>query len=396
MTRKEYRIATNLVHGGVKRSANQETAEALYMTSGFVYSSAEEAAAAFRDEADVFVYSRYGNPTVKMFEQRLALLEDAESCRATGSGMAAVFGAMACQLNAGDRVVASRALFGACHSILTKVLPRWGIRTELVDGTDLSAWETALVKPAKLVFLESPSNPVLDLVDIKAVATLAHKVGALVMVDNVFASPLYQKPLVLGADIVIYSTTKHIDGQGRLLGGAVLGKSSFVEDIFLPFYRQTGAAISAFNAWVMLKSLETLPLRVAAQSETAAKIAEWLFNHPNIKKICYPGHASHPQHDLAKQQMSGFGSLLAFEVAGGEAAAFSVLNNLKLIDISNNLGDSKSLACHPNTTTHSNISPEARANLGISGGHIRLSVGLEDAGDLIKDLDQALACLSAR
>jgi O-succinylhomoserine sulfhydrylase len=284
MTRKEYRTATKLVRGGVKRSANQETAEALYMTSGFVYSSAEEAAAAFRDEADVFVYSRYGNPTVKMFEDRLALLEGAESCRATGSGMAAVFGAMACQLEAGDRVVASRALFGACHAILTKILPRWGIQTELIDGTDLSAWETALAEPAKLVFLESPSNPVLDLVDIKAVATLAHKAGALVMVDNVFASPLYQKPLALGADIVIYSTTKHIDGQGRLLGGAVLGKRCFVEDVFLPFYRQTGAAISAFNAWVMLKSLETLPLRVAAQSETAAKIADWLFQHPNIKK----------------------------------------------------------------------------------------------------------------
>jgi O-succinylhomoserine sulfhydrylase len=387
MTRKEYRTATKLVRGGVKRSANQETAEALYMTSGFVYSSAEEAAAAFRDEADVFVYSRYGNPTVKMFEDRLALLEGAESCRATGSGMAAVFGAMACQLEAGDRVVASRALFGACHAILTKILPRWGIQTELIDGTDLSAWEIALAEPAKLV---------LDLVDIKAVATLAHKAGALVMVDNVFASPLYQKPLALGADIVIYSTTKHIDGQGRLLGGAVLGKRSFVEDVFLPFYRQTGAAISAFNAWVMLKSLETLPLRVAAQSETAAKIADWLFQHPNIKKISYPGHASHPQHDLAKQQMSGFGSLLAFEVAGGEAAAFTVLNNLQLIDISNNLGDSKSLACHPYTTTHSNMSPEDRASLGISGGHIRLSVGLEDADDLIEDLDQALAFLGAR
>jgi len=326
----------------------------------------------------------------------LALLEGAESCRATGSGMAAVFGAMACQLEAGDRVVASRALFGACHAILTKILPRWGIQTELIDGTDLSAWEIALAEPAKLVFLESPSNPVLDLVDIKAVATLAHKAGALVMVDNVFASPLYQKPLALGADIVIYSTTKHIDGQGRLLGGAVLGKRSFVEDVFLPFYRQTGAAISAFNAWVMLKSLETLPLRVAAQSETAAKIADWLFQHPNIKKISYPGHASHPQHDLAKQQMSGFGSLLAFEVAGGEAAAFTVLNNLQLIDISNNLGDSKSLACHPYTTTHSNMSPEDRASLGISGGHIRLSVGLEDADDLIEDLDQALAFLGAR
>ena len=390
MNRKEYRAATKLVRGGVKRSANQETAEALFMTSGFVYSSAEEAAAAFRDEADVFVYSRYGNPTVKMFEERLALLEGAESCRATGSGMAAVFGAMACQLDAGDRVVASRALFGACHAILTKILPRWGIKTDLIDGTDLSAWKTALAEPAKLVFLESPSNPILDLVDINAVATLAHRVGALVMVDNVFASPLYQKPLALGADIVIYSATKHIDGQGRLLGGAVLGRRSFIEGVFLPFYRQTGATISAFNAWVMLKSLETLPLRVTAQSNTAAKIAKWLFKHPNIKKISYPGHASHPQHDLAKQQMSGFGSLLAFEVIGGEAAAFNVLNNLKIIDISNNLGDSKSLACHPYTTTHSNMSQNDRANLGISGGHIRLSIGLEDADDLIEDLDQAL------
>ena len=390
MNRKEYRAATKLVRGGVKRSANQETAEALFMTSGFVYSSAEEAASAFRDEADVFVYSRYGNPTVKMFEERLALLEGAESCRATGSGMAAVFGAMACQLDAGDRVVASRALFGACHAILTKILPRWGIKTDLIDGTDLSAWETALAEPAKLVFLESPSNPILDLVDINAVATLAHRAGALVMVDNVFASPLYQKPLALGADIVIYSATKHIDGQGRLLGGAVLGRRSFIEGVFLPFYRQTGATISAFNAWVMLKSLETLPLRVTAQSNTAAKIAKWLFQHPNIKKISYPGHASHPQHDLAKQQMSGFGSLLAFEVIGGEAAAFNVLNNLKLIDISNNLGDSKSLACHPYTTTHSNMSQNDRANLGISGGHIRLSIGLEDADDLIEDLDQAL------
>ena len=390
MNRKEYRAATKLVRGGVKRSAHQETAEALFMTSGFVYSSAEEAAAAFRDEANVFVYSRYGNPTVKMFEERLALLEGAESCRATGSGMAAVFGAMACQLDAGDRVVASRALFGACHAILTKILPRWGIKTDLIDGTDLSAWETALAEPTKLVFLESPSNPILDLVDINAVARLAHRAGALVMVDNVFASPLYQKPLALGADIVIYSATKHIDGQGRLLGGAVLGRRSFIEGVFLPFYRQTGATISAFNAWVMLKSLETLPLRVTAQSNTAAKIAKWLFKHPNVKKISYPGHASHPQHDLAKQQMSGFGSLLAFEVIGGEAAAFNVLNNLKLIDISNNLGDSKSLACHPYTTTHSNMSQNDRANLGISGGHIRLSIGLEDADDLIEDLDQAL------
>ena len=393
MTGKEYRTATKLVRGGLNRSAHQETSEALYLTSGFVYSSAEEAAAAFRDEADVFVYSRYGNPTVKMFEDRLALLEGAQACRATGSGMAAVFGALACQLEAGDRVVASRALFGACHAVLTKILPRWGIQTELIDGTDLAAWETALSQPAKLVFLESPSNPVLELVDIAAVSKLAHKAGALVMVDNVFASPLYQKPLALGADIVIYSTTKHIDGQGRLLGGAVLGSRDFVEDVFLPFYRQTGAAISAFNAWVMVKALETLPLRAAAQSQNAAKIADWLYQHPKIRKISYPGHSSHPQYALAKKQMSGFGSLLAFEVAGGEAVAFALLNNLQLIDISNNLGDSKSLACHPYTTTHSSISPQDRDILGISPGHIRLSVGLEDCEDLIDDLDQALANL---
>ena len=393
MTGKEYRTATKLVRGGLNRSAHQETSEALYLTSGFVYGSAEEAAAAFRDEADVFVYSRFGNPTVKMFEDRLALLEGAQACRATGSGMAAVFGALACQLEAGDRVVASRALFGACHAVLTKILPRWGIQTELIDGTDLAAWETALSQTAKLVFLESPSNPVLELVDIAAVSKLAHKAGALVMVDNVFASPLYQKPLALGADIVIYSTTKHIDGQGRLLGGAVLGSRDFVEDVFLPFYRQTGAAISAFNAWVMVKALETLPLRVAAQSQNAAKIADWLFKHPKIRKISYPGHSSHPQYAVAKKQMSGFGSLLAFEVAGGEAVAFALLNNLQLIDISNNLGDSKSLACHPYTTTHSSISPQDRASLGISPGHIRLSVGLEDCADLIDDLDQALAKL---
>jgi O-succinylhomoserine sulfhydrylase len=328
-----------------------------------------------------------------MFEDRLALLEGAQACRATGSGMAAVFGALACQLEAGDRVVASRALFGACHAVLTKILPRWGIQTELIDGTDLAAWETALSQPAKLVFLESPSNPVLELVDIAAVSKLAHKAGALVMVDNVFASPLYQKPLALGADIVIYSTTKHIDGQGRLLGGAVLGSRDFVEDVFLPFYRQTGATISAFNAWVMVKALETLPLRVAAQSQNAAKIADWLFQHPKIRKISYPGHSSHPQYALAKKQMSGFGSLLAFEVAGGETVAFALLNNLQLIDISNNLGDSKSLACHPYTTTHSSMSPQDRASLGISPGHIRLSVGLEDCDDLIDDLDQALAKL---
>ncbi len=393
MTDKGYQIATKLVRGGQNRSENRETSEALYMSSGFVYDSAEQAAAAFRDEINTFVYSRYGNPTVKMFEQRLALLEGAEACRATGTGMAAVFGALACQLKSGDRVVASRALFGACHAILTKILPKWGVETELIDGTDLAAWKAALKTPVKLVFLESPSNPVLELVDIAAVCDLAHDAGALVLVDNVFASPLYQRPLELGADIVIYSTTKHIDGQGRLLGGAVLGKASFVEDVFLPFYRQTGAAISAFNAWVMLKSLETLPLRVTAQTENARHVAAFLHDHPKVKSISYPGHESHPQHDLAKRQMSGFGNMLAFEIDGDQAAAFRFLNALALIDISNNLGDSKSLACHPFTTTHANLSDADRASLNITPSHLRLSVGLEDKIDLIADLDSALAAM---
>ena len=393
MTDKDYQIATKLVRGGHNRSENRETSEALYMTSGFVYDSAEQAAAAFRDEIDTFVYSRYGNPTVKMFEQRLALLEGAEACRATGTGMAAVFGALACQLKSGDRVVASRALFGACHAILTKILPKWGVETELIDGTDLAAWKAALKTPVKLVFLESPSNPILELVDIAAVCDLAHDAGALVLVDNVFASPLYQRTLELGADIVIYSTTKHIDGQGRLLGGAVLGKASFVEDVFLPFYRQTGAAISAFNAWVMLKSLETLPLRVATQTENARHVAAFLHDHPKVKSISYPGHESHPQNNLAKRQMSGFGNMLAFEIDGDQAAAFRFLNALALIDISNNLGDSKSLACHPFTTTHANLSDADRASLNITPSHLRLSVGLEDKIDLIADLDSALAAM---
>ena len=393
MTDKDYQIATKLVRGGQDRSQNRETSEALYMTSGFVYDSAEQAAAAFRDEIDTFVYSRYGNPTVKMFEQRLALLEGAEACRATGTGMAAVFSALACQVKNGDRVVASRALFGACHAILTKILPEWGVKTELIDGTDLASWKAALETPAKLVFLESPSNPVLELVDIAAVCDLASDAGALVLVDNVFASPLYQRPLELGADIVIYSTTKHIDGQGRLLGGAVLGKASFVEDVFFPFYRQTGAAISAFNAWVMLKSLETLPLRVAAQTENTGHVAAFLHDHQKVKSISYPGHESHPQHDLAKRQMSGFGNMLAFEIDGDQAAAFRFLNALALIDISNNLGDSKSLACHPFTTTHANLSDADRASLNITPSHLRLSVGLEDKIDLLADLDSALAAM---
>ena len=391
MKKPDYKLATKLVRGGMDRSPNRETAEALYMTSGFVYDTAEQAAASFRDETDNFVYARYGNPTVQMFETRLAMLEEAEACKATGTGMAAVFAAMACQLQAGDKVVASRALFGACHVILTKTLPKWGIETVLVDGRDLNAWEEALKTPTKLVFFETPSNPLLELVDIAAVSKLAHDAGAVVVVDNVFATALHQRPMALGADIVVYSTTKHIDGQGRLMGGAVLGSADFIKDVFLPFYRQTGAAISAFNAWVMLKSLETMPLRFAAQCTSAMQIAKTLSRHPGVTSVRYPGLANHPQHALACQQMSGFGSIVAFEVAGGATAAFTVLNQLNLIDISNNLGDSKSLACHPYTTTHSSLSDAELAELGLTPSHLRLSVGLEASEDLIIDLEQALA-----
>lgn len=393
MKKTDSEIATKLVRGGLVRSANQETSEALYMTSGFVYESAEQAAAAFREETDNFVYARYGNPTVSMFEDRLALLEGAEACKATGTGMAAVFAVMACQLESGDRIVASRALFGACHVILTQTLPKWGIDVELIDGTDLEAWATALQTPTKMVFFESPSNPLLELVDVAAVSEMAHAAGAMVVVDNVFATALHQRPLELGADAVIYSATKHIDGQGRLMGGAVLGDQAFIKDVFTPFYRQTGAAISAFNAWVMLKSLETLSLRIEAQCANAARIATMLAGHKAVKHVRYPGLASHPQYDLACKQMSGFGSIIAFEIDGDEAASYRMLNQLSLIDISNNLGDSKSLACHPYTTTHSSLSDEELALLGISRSHIRLSVGLESGNDLINDIEQALSIL---
>ena len=393
MKKTDFEIATKLVRGGLVRSANQETSEALYMTSGFVYESAEQAAAAFREETDNFVYARYGNPTVSMFEDRLALLEGAEACKATGTGMAAVFAVMACQLESGDRIVASRALFGACYVILTQTLPKWGIDVELIDGTDLEAWATALQTPTKMVFFESPSNPLLELVDVAAVSEMAHAAGAMVVVDNVFATALHQRPLELGADAVIYSATKHIDGQGRLMGGAVLGDQAFIKDVFTPFYRQTGAAISAFNAWVMLKSLETLSLRIEAQCANAARIATMLAGHKAVKHVRYPGLASHPQYDLACKQMSGFGSIIAFEIDGDEAASYRMLNQLSLIDISNNLGDSKSLACHPYTTTHSSLSDEELALLGISRSHIRLSVGLESGNDLINDIEQALNIL---
>lgn len=384
------RQSTRLVRDGLRRSGFHETSEALYLNSGFVFENAAEAEAAFKGENDVYIYSRYGNPTVSVFEERLAGLEGAEMCRATATGMAAVFAALACQLKAGDRVVAARELFGSCHHIVDKILPTWGVETEFVKGTDLAAWEVALSRPANAVLLESPSNPMLDLVDIRAVCDLARAAGACVVIDNVFATPLYQKPLELGADVVVYSATKHIDGHGRCLGGAVLASEEFMKDRFIPFYRNTGPSMSPFNAWVMAKSLETLELRVERQSATAATVADWLAGRDGVLQVRYPGRTDHPQHALARSQMSGYGSLVTFEVAGGKAAAFRTLDSLGLVDLSNNLGDAKSLACHPATTTHSKLTPEDRADCGITDGVIRLSVGLEHAEDLIADLDQAI------
>jgi len=360
------------------------------MTSGFVYESAEEAEAAFKGEIDRYVYSRYANPTVSMFEERLRMIEGAEACMGVGSGMAAVFAALACQLSAGDRLVASRALFSSCHVIATQILPRYGIETELVDGGDMDAWEAALSKPTKVVFLETPSNPTLEIIDLAAIAKLSKQAGACLVVDNVFATPIFQKPLELGADVVTYSTTKHIDGQGRSLGGAVLGSADFVEEKLLPFLRHTGPALSPFNAWVALKGLETLELRVRAEAESAAKVADFLAEHPAVAQSIYPGRSDCPGHEIAARQMSGFGTLVSVRLNGGKANCFKVLNALRLIKISNNLGDAKSLICHPDTSTHAKTPPEEKARLNIGPDLLRLSVGLESADDLIRDLDQAL------
>ncbi|MCG8598398.1 MAG: O-succinylhomoserine sulfhydrylase [Kiloniellales bacterium] len=385
-----WRQATRLVRGGLERSGFGETSEALFLNSGFVYDSAEEAEARFKGEAEGFVYSRYGNPTVRMFEARLAAVEGAEACFATASGMAAVFASMMCHLKAGDRLVASRALFGSCHHIITQILPRFGIEIRLVDGADLDQWREALAPGAAAVFLESPANPTLELIDIPEVCALARPAGALVIVDNVFATPLLQKPFELGADIVVYSATKHIDGQGRCLAGAVLGGQGYIDETLQPFMRHTGPALSPFNAWVMLKGLETLELRVARQCEIALTLAELLQDQDGVERVLYPGLPSHPQHDLAQQQMTGFGTLIAFELPGGKAQAFRFLNALELIDISNNLGDAKSLITHPATTTHRAMGPEGRAQIGVTDGMLRLSIGLEDPADLTEDLLQAL------
>jgi O-succinylhomoserine sulfhydrylase len=388
------RPATRLVHGGITRSQHGETAEALYLTSGYVYDSAEQAEGTFAGTVDHYQYSRFANPTISMLEERLCLIEGAEACRTTATGMAAVNAALLAHLKAGDRVVASRALFGSCHWIVSTLLPKFGIRTEFVDGSDLAQWRTALATPANLVLLETPSNPMLEIVDLEAVAALAHNAGAIVAVDNVFATPLLQQPLQMGADVVVYSCTKHIDGQGRVLGGAVLSTRKWVNDVLQPFIRNTGPAMSPFTAWVLLKGLETLALRVDACCRAAASIADFLADQPGVTRVWYPSRADHPQRALAMRQMKAGGTVVTFEVAGGKEAAFAVMNAFGLIAVSNNLGDSKSLATHPATTTHMRIGAEERAKLGISDGVIRVSIGLEDPDDLKDDLTQALAAIA--
>ena len=389
MTTARYRQATQLVHGGTTRSQFGETSEALFLTSGFVYDDAEQAEATFAGQISHYQYSRFGNPTVSMLEERLAAIEGAEACRATATGMAAVHAAMLSHLKSGDRVVASRALFGSCHWIVSTLLPRYGIAAEFVDGDDVAGWQRALARPTNLVLLESPSNPMLEILDLPEICRLAHAAGAIVVVDNVFATPLLQKPLAMGADVVVYSCTKHIDGQGRVLGGAVLGRKAWVDDVLQPFIRNTGPSMSPFNAWLLLKGLETLALRVNAACAGARAVADMLASHPAVRRVLYPARADHPQHALAMRQMSAGGTVVTFELAD-KAAAFAVMNACRLIAVSNNLGDSKSLATHPATTTHMRIGAEERARLGITDGVIRLSVGLEDPADLIDDLAQAL------
>jgi O-succinylhomoserine sulfhydrylase len=383
---RSWRPATRLVRGGTRRSEHGETSEALFLNSGFVYDRAETAEARFAGEAPGFVYSRYNNPTLGMFERRMTLLEEAEDCLGTGSGMAAVFAALMCQLHSGDRVVAARAMFGSCFYILDELLPRFGIETVFVDGPDLDQWRDALSQPTACVFFETPANPTLSLVDIAAVAELAHAAGAKVVVDNVFSTPLLQSPLTLGADIIVYSGTKHIDGQGRCLGGAVLGSESFVRETLQPFLRHTGPALSPFNAWVLLKGLETLPLRVDAQCRGAVRVGDALAAQPAVDRVLYPFRDDHPQADLARKQMRGGGTVVSFTVNGGKQEAFAFLNALRLIDISNNLGDAKSLITHPASSTHRSMGAQARAQIGVTDSLVRLSVGLEDPEDLIEDL----------
>lgn len=390
MTKVNWHPDTALVHGGILRSQWGETSESMFVTQGFVYESAEQAEARFLNLDPGFQYSRFSNPTVSMFEERMALLEGAPVARATATGMAAVTAAILSQASAGDHIVAARALFGSCRYIVEDLAPRFGISCTLVDGRDLDQWQAAVRPNTRVFFFESPTNPTLEVVDIAAVAEIAHAAGARLVVDNVFATALYQKPLALGADVVAYSATKHIDGQGRCMGGVVLCNEEFLEKYLQVFLRQTGPTMSPFNAWVMLKALETFSLRVSRQAESAAKIAAFLESHPKIERIFYPGLASHPQADICRKQMTGGSTMIALEVKGGREGAFAAVNKLGIIKISNNLGDAKSLVTHPSTTTHQRFTEELRQELGIRQGLLRLSVGLEHADDLIADLEQAL------
>ncbi len=391
-TLKHWRPRTRAVHGGTVRSQFGETSEALFLTSGYVYTSAEEVAARFRGDDDGFIYSRFSNPTVGMFEERMAALEGAEAAWATATGMAAVSSALLALLRAGDHVVAAKAMFGSCRYIVEEMLPRFGVQSALIDGRDLAQWQAAIRPNTKVLFLESPTNPNLQVSDLRGVADIAHAAGARLVVDNVFATPILQRPLEFGADVVVYSATKHIDGQGRCLGGVILGSKSYINDEVKPLLRHMGPAMSPFNAWVMLKSLETLDLRVREHSRNGARIADFLSTLPGISNVLYPERKDHPQHTLAMAQMQMGGNIVAFDVGSGggaKAAAFRFLNALKLVKISNNLGDTKSLITHPATTTHFRLTPEARAELDIGEGCVRLSVGLEDVADIEADLDQA-------
>jgi len=385
-----WRPATQLVHGGTLRSQYGETSEAIYLTQGFVYDTAEAAEARFKGESDGFIYARYGSPTNDMFEKRMCMLEGAEEARATASGMAAVAAAILCQLKAGDHIVAARALFGSCRWVVETLAPKYGIECTLVDGRSLENWEKAIRKNTKVFFLESPTNPTLEVIDIAGVAKLANQIGAKVVVDNVFATPLFQKPLELGAHIVVYSATKHIDGQGRCLGGVVLSDREWVTEHLQDYFRHTGPAMSPFNAWTLLKGIETLPLRVKQQTESAAKIADFLADQKKVARVIYPGRADHPQADIIAKQMTGGSTLVCLELKGGKQAAFALQNALEVVKISNNLGDAKSLITHPATTTHKNLTDEARAELGISAGTLRLSAGIEDTQDLLEDFARAL------
>lgn len=392
---KNWRPATTLVHGGTLRSQYGEMSEAIYLTQGFTYDSSEAAEARFKGEEEGYIYARYGSPTNDMFEKRMCALEGAEEARATASGMAAITAALLCQLKAGDHIVAARALFGSCRWVVETLAPRYGIECTLVDGRHLENWEKAIKPNTKVFFLESPTNPTLEVIDIAGVAALANQVGARVVVDNVFATPLFQKPLELGAHVVVYSATKHIDGQGRSLAGVILSDKEWVTEHLQDYYRHTGPAMSPFTAWTLIKGLETLPIRVKQQTENAGRIADFLADSDKVAKVIYPGRKDHPQADIIAKQMTGGSTLVAFELKGGKEAAFKLQNAMEVVTISNNLGDTRSIITHPATTTHKNLTDEARAELGISAGTVRFSAGIEDPEDLIEDFAQALSKISA-